>query len=92
MGRGCGGRGLGVGSSASGKSEQAPDRKELGLLLPRLLLSSWEKWLSLGGWGGEFGEEWQRGAEEEMTEGEDTEISNLEAFRGDAAQGWTRAT
>ena len=23
-------------------------------------LSSWEKWLCLGGWGGEFGEEWQR--------------------------------
>ena len=46
----------------------------------------------MGGWGGEFGEEWQRGAEEEMTEGEDAEISNLEAFRGDAAQGWLRAT
>ena len=37
VGKGCGGRGLGVGSSASGKSEQAPERKELGLLLPHLL-------------------------------------------------------
>lgn len=52
MGRGCGGRGLGVGSAAYGKSERAPERKELGLLLPRLLLSFWEKWLSLGSWGG----------------------------------------
>lgn len=68
VGRGCGGRGLGVGSEAYGKSERAPERKELGLLLPRLLLSFWEKRLSLGRWGGSSersGKEVQRKREEQ---------------------------